>query len=245
MATSRLFRVGCTYLILLFLTVPVSLNYPSPVHAQDQISWELVPYIWLPGIDADITAGGREADVDIDSDDFFDTVDFTGSLLSVMQFNRFILWTQADYFKLDADGVGNGSFGLESDVLFLTAAAGYRFNTFGKESVLDLLGGVRYLGMDNELGGRGGDEQEFVDGVVVIRPKFQLLDWLALNPTFSLGAGDSEVTYEMQPQLQILIGDALVARIGYRRLYYEIEGDRDNKFDGSFQGLIAGLGFML
>ena len=36
----------------------------------------------------------------------------------------------------------------------------------------------------------------------------------------------------------------MAGRIGYRRLFYETEGDRA-KFDGSFQGVIAGLGITL
>lgn len=229
----------------LILLVVVTVNFLAPTSSFSQeVSWELVPYLWLPGIDADITSGGREAEVDIGSDDVADTIDISGSVLSVFQYNRFILWTQADYFKLDADGVDNGTVGLDTEALFLTAAAGYRFRTFGQHSVLDVLGGVRYLNLENQLSGRSDGEQENIDGVIVFRPKFQLLDWLAFNPTFSAGAGDSELTYELQPQLQFLIGDNLVARFGYRRLYYEIEGDRDNKFDGSFHGLIAGLGFI-
>ena len=48
--------------------------------------------------------------------------------------------------------------------------------------------------------------------------------------------------WELQPQLQYSITDNIAVRVGYRRLHYKYENDRDNEFDGEFSGFIIGLG---
>jgi hypothetical protein len=217
--------------------------------AQAEGDWkfELVPYAWLAGIDGDISAGEREAEVDIGFDDLLDATEIGGSFLAVTQYKRFVLFTQFDYFQLDTDELDDSpDIGhIENDSLFLSGAFGYQFNTFGEHSTIDVLGGVRYLDMENDLyladGRRASGSSELIDGIFMLRPSFQLLSWLRFNPTLSVGAGDSDLTYELQPQFQIQFTDNIVARLGYRRLYYDVSGERAD-FDGSFHGLIAGLG---
>jgi outer membrane protein OmpA-like peptidoglycan-associated protein len=60
----------------------------------------------------------------------------------------------------------------------------------------------------------------------------------------SIGGGvDADLIWELQPQLQFQINDNLGLRFGYRNLYYDLESDNGaNKFDGSYRGLIVGLG---
>jgi hypothetical protein len=101
--------------------------------------------------------------------------------------------------------------------------------------------------MENELKldgiGTFKRDKDFVDPVVILRPSFRISDRWRFNPTFSFGSGgDSEKTYELQPQLQFQINDWVALRFGYRKLYYEIDADNGNKWDGAFQGLIIGIG---
>ncbi len=226
------------------ITVIIFTGSISTAQAQDGWKFEIVPYVWLTGIDADITAGGREASIDISSENLMDNLDVGGSFLTVTQYNRWVLWTQADYFQLDTsnrhDSRSDADF--ESEALFLTAAFGYQYRTFGQYSTLDVMAGARYLSLDNTINNSSGENQEFLDGIFMLRPNFQLLSWLRFNPTMSIGAGDSKLTYETQPQLQFQLTDVVVARLGYRKLYYDVDGDRDNNFDGSFSGALAGVG---
>jgi hypothetical protein len=218
-------------------------------YAQDGLKLEIVPYLWASGIDADVTVGDQTVKADVGFDDLFDAVDIGGSLLAVTQYNRFILWTQLDYLELDSDELDGAppNARLETDALFLTAALGYQFSTFGN-STLDVLGGVRYLDLENTISVgdiRSRDRgQDIVDGIFMLRPSFVLNDWAKFNLIMSLGAGDSELNYEVQPQFHFQLSDMLVAQVGYRQLYYDIEGDR-GEFDGSFHGFVAGLGFVL
>lgn len=218
--------------------------------AQDDLSIEIVPYAWLAGIDGDVTVAGRDAEVDVGFDDLLDAFEIGGAFLAVTRYKRLVMWTQVDYFELDTDNLDDASSRarVQAESLFATAAVGYQFETFGPGSSLDVLGGVRYLNMENELtlgGTRSASKgQDWVDGIVMLRPSFQLSDWVTFNPTLSVGAGDSELVYELQPQFQFQLTDALVARLGYRRLYYDV-GDDTRGFEGSFHGVLVGLGFIL
>jgi hypothetical protein len=111
------------------------------------------------------------------------------------------------------------------------------------------MGGVRLLNLDNTLtlNGRGTFEksQTITDGVLVVRPSLPLTTWLRFSPTLAIGAGDSDLTYELQPELQFRITDNIAARVGYRRVFYDFEGDRGNRFDGSFHGFILGVGLTI
>lgn len=218
----------------------------TPAFAEDNWKFEVVPYAWLAGIDGDVSVGSREAEVDIGFDDLLDATDLGGSLLTVSQYKQWVLWTQVDYFSLDTDELDDAPArsNLQSDALFATAAFGYQFQSFG-ESTIDVLAGVRYLNLENELAfeglGSASRTKDIVDGIFMLRPSVQLTSWLRFNPTMSVGAGDSDLTYELQPQFQFQITDAVVARVGYRRLYYDVKGDR-GEFDAAFHGFILGLG---
>jgi hypothetical protein len=216
-------------------------------HAQDGLKIELTPYLWMAGVEGDVTVGNREVEVDVGFEDLVDAVDVAGAFMTVVQYNRWVLWGQFDYLALDSNGLDNsaGRVRLESDSIFATAAFGYQFQTFG-ESTLDVLAGARYTRMENKLtiGGIGSGEStnDLLDGLFVLRPSFQLSRSWRFNPTLSIGTGDSDLTYELQPQFQYQVNELLAVRFGYRRLYYDVSNDRKG-FDGAFHGFIAGLGF--
>ena len=210
---------------------------------------EITPYAWLAGVDADVTVGNREVDVDVGFSDLLDNLDFAAAFLAVAQYDRFVLWGQVDYLDLntgDVDTPIGVDARAESKALFLTTAAGYQFDGFVQGSTIDVLLGLRYLRMKNKLSlegfGTSRRTRDLIDAVLVVRPSFQLSEKWRFNPTLSIGAGDSDLTYEIQPQFQYQFNDTLAARLGYRRLYYDV--DKNNfEFDGAFHGFLLGLGF--
>ncbi len=212
--------------------------------------FELTPYIWGVGIDGDITVRGTKVEVDAGFDDLIDKVDFGGSFLAVAQKGQWVNWLQVDYFEIsddkNVDRIGGAKVEVESDTLFLTVATGIQVDGWKKGQTFDILGGLRYARMDNELtiSGVGSADRtsNIYDAVLVLRPSFPLSQRWRFNPTLSIGAGDSDLTYELQPQFQFNFTDTWAGRIGYRRLYYDTEGSSGNKFKGSFHGFILGLG---
>jgi outer membrane protein OmpA-like peptidoglycan-associated protein len=229
-----------------------SMVSPAAFAAEDAWGFEITPYLWAGGVDGDVTVRGREVEVDRGFDDLVDRLDFTGSLLSVAYRNHFVAWTQLDYVATDSDELDanerpvNGR--LKSDFFAGTLGFGYIFGEPNGRRRLDLLLGAKYLSVENDLTldavGNFKRDRDYLDPVLIARPTFRISDRWTFNPTMSIGGGvDADLIWELQPQLQFQINDNLGLRFGYRNLYYDLESDNGaNKFDGSYRGLIVGLG---
>jgi opacity protein-like surface antigen len=143
---------------------------------------------------------------------------------------------------------------LDGNEFLLTGTAGYRFDGFSNGSTIEVLGGVRCVWNKSkvEVDGMGSnrDTSDLVDGIVMVRPSLPLsviwekLENLRLNPTFSIGAGESDLVWEVQPELQYQFSDRVAARAGYRRLQYKFS-DGPADVDVGFQGFLVGFGVTL
>jgi hypothetical protein len=229
---------------MMFLVITV-----LPVNAQEQ-SWQIdaIPYFWLMGIDADITVGNRTANVDQGFDDLKDYVEFGGGLLvNAVKDNRWVIWFQGDYIALEED---DPKFNLidkvEVDLTIIETAVGYRFdNPLSSKGWIDALIGLRYTEFETTLSAITGTTKEtrdndYLDAMLVLRPTFPITENLIFIPTLAVGGGDSELIYELQPLLEYRFTENLAARVGYRRLYYDIDNG-GQEFDGALHGLILGL----
>jgi hypothetical protein len=102
--------------------------------------------------------------------------------------------------------------------------------------------GFRYTDIENKFkpaaGGSFSSDNDFLDLMLVLRPSFPTTDRLFFNPTLAIGGGELDFIYELQPQLEYKFTDFMVGRIGYRRLYFDIKGDR-GEFDGVLHGVIG------
>lgn len=223
---------------------------PSAQAQDENWSFEVAPYLWGAGLDTDITIGDRTASVERDFSDIVEALDIGGGIMAGARVGHFVAVTQIDYLSLDSDELDDAPARgrLEVESLMAMLAIGYRFERSRVGAHTDLLVGARQLSLDNKLtlDGFGSVERDkdFVDPIVMLRPSFPLGRRWRFNPTISFGAGgDSEKTWELQPQFQFQVSDNVGLRIGYRRLYYEIDSENgQNKFDGAFQGLIIGIG---
>lgn len=223
----------------------------SSAQAQDENwSFEVAPYLWGAGLDTEVTIGPVSADVERDFGDVVDAMDIGGGLMFGGRLGGFVAVAQVDYLSLDSDELDDAPARgrLESEALFAMAAAGYRFDRNRVGAHVDLLFGARNLSLDNTLSldglGAFESDKDFVDPIVMLRPSFPLGRRWRFQPTISYGAGgDSEKVWELQPHFHFQINDNIGARFGYRQLYYEIESDNGlSRFDGSFKGLIIGIG---
>jgi hypothetical protein len=218
----------------------------SQARAQDDWSYEITPYLWAAGTDADVTLDAQTVRVKRE----FVAVDLAGSVLGVGQRDRFVIWTQLDFLRLDTDELERAPAGgrLESDAFLATLGFGYQFGQRGGRTV-DVLLGARHISLDSKFTlngvGRFKRDEVFTDPLIIVRPSWPLGERWRFNPTVSLGGGDSQLTWELQPQFQWLIVDRFALRLGYRRVFYRIESDGGrNKWDGAFQGVIIGIGGM-
>lgn len=236
--------------LTIMVLLACGLSVGSARAASNDWQFELTPYVWAAGMDGDIEVAGRTAEVEVGFEDLIDKVDIAGSFLGVVQKGMWVNWLQVDYLALSNDerpaALGGAKVEVESDTLILTAATGIQLGLWSEGQTIDIMGGVRYVRMENELSisgvGSFDETNDIYDAVLVLRPSMQLTKRLRFNPTLSIGAGDSDLTYELMPQFQYDFTDALAMRVGYRRLYYDFEGDRGNSFDGALHGFFIGLG---
>ena len=221
---------------------------------------ETTPYLWAAGLEGDVTVNGQKADFEKSFGDIFESVDMAGSILGVVQYNRFLLWAQADYFSMSTENldIEDRPDGGELDVQMMLGelAVGYQLDGWMEGQTFDVLVGVRSLTFDNELtvydkgtvSTEDPGQDSRVDGIIVLRPSIPILpskiDGLRFNPSLAIGAGDSDLVYELFPQIRYQITDHVAARLGYRTVGYKLKGDKneDNELNVNLAGLIVGVG---
>jgi hypothetical protein len=215
--------------------------------ANDDWDVVLTPYVWAVGIDGDIQAGGEDINVAQSFSDIVENLDMGAE--GILEFNkgRWVNFLQADYISMDTGDIDTHIAGVDGDLEFKSTIAtfgtGYRFET-GKRSTLDVMAGVRFTRFEARISiqtqsNANGDE-DLYDGVLVLRPRLNITgDWY-FSPTMSVGAGDSELTWEMSPQFMYDCGKYQF-RIGYRNLNYDFEKG-NLQMDQSMRGPMIGMG---
>lgn len=228
-------------------TLAAALAIAGATHANAE-EWEvtLTPYIWAAGIDGDIEVGSASANVSASFSDIIENVNMTGMAMLEANNGRWVNWMQVDYLSLEGDDVEIGPLNgkIESDVTMLAAGTGYRFQTSGR-STIDLMIGLRYFDMDNQLRINGVGERsggaDLVDAIITLRPRFIINEQWSFSPTLSIGTGDTDVVWEMAPQFLYTFSDTFDMRFGYRNLNYDFK-DGSDEVDISIAGPIIGLG---
>lgn len=227
--------------------------------AEEPQGWqfEITPYMWLAGLDGDITVRGNTVEFSQSFSDLIDNVDLAGSLLGVAQYDRYVILGQIDSFALSEDNVEikdkSDDGKLEANMFLGEAVVGYQIDGWAEGQTFDLLVGARTLRMKTDLSVGGVDlsdnEQTIVDPIFLVRPSIPIypskIQGLRFNPTLGIGAGgDSKLVYELFPQFQYEIKKNVVARIGYRRVGYKFDGkiNEDNEMNVALAGMVVGVG---
>ncbi len=225
--------------------------------AQTTEGWscEVTPYLWYAGLEGDLTVAGRSADFEKDASDLLDAAEFGGSLRLGASYDRFVLGALVDYFSLSTDELDEEdqpkAGTVEAKMLLTEVAAGYRVDGWSEGQSFVFALGVRNLNLENDLKSNGGgtfsDDRDITDAMFFILPSVPLfssrVDGLRFNPVLGIGAGDSDLAYELFPQIQYEVTDAIAVRFGYRRVGWRFEGKGDNEFNADLAGLILGAGF--
>jgi hypothetical protein len=218
------------------------------VTAKDTWNFEITPYAWLPGLKGDVTVRDINVGVDQSFSDLFKALKFASDALAIARYNEWLIYTQVDYFNLSTTQLDNapvrGSLDVK-DTLFLVGA-GFRVNGWASGQTFDILAAVQGLHSDNTLSiyrfGNVSKTNTILDAVIMIRPSWQFSQHWIFNPTISVGGGDSQLTYQLQPQFQYQFNSTWEMRFGYRRLSYNVNSDRGNNLDVRFSGPLIGFG---
>jgi hypothetical protein len=227
-----------------------------PAHAGGEWQFELTPYLWAQQINAEVGVRDQTVDADVKFKDLVDALDIALAALFVARKDDWVYWLQMDYAELSTDNLDDAPDRMTLDMtqLLTSAAVGRTFPFLVDNSSIDVLVGARYLHLKNELdfhndlfSDRKGT-QDIVDPTILVRPNVPLFPEtfegkLRFNPTMGIGGGgDSDLVYELQPQIQYTF-ETTALRIGYRKLHYKVDGHR-GEFDGAFQGFLIGFGFL-
>lgn len=252
---------------------------PVAANASEQDGWqfELTPYLWAFGVDGEATVNEYSANFSKDFSDIVENIDGGGSILFVPSYNRFVALLQYDFASIDADvdslnnriqqDFPSAKLAADFETTIGTAAVGYRFDTFGEHSWVDVMVGVRQMELESDLvvayddpgppvtrqRERFNTEPDVTDTLIMLRPSIRISERWRFNPTMSYAVdGDSEDHYELSPQFQFQFSDYFALRLGYRSLTYDIEegriaADPDDsnyrRFDGDISGAMIGIGW--
>jgi outer membrane protein OmpA-like peptidoglycan-associated protein len=238
----------------LLMLVGMTANVHADETRTEGFNLELTPYIWAAGIDGKLSVGADEVNFNRSFSDIIDNTDAAFMGLAVISYDRFVLYADYDYLSLSNDAktkrgiiapIGT-KVQADTDLGVGTYAGGYRFNTFGKNTI-DVLIGAQITDIQEKFQVAGGtrldNKDNATDTVVMLRPSFQISERWRFNPTLAYGvSGDSDTTYTMMPQLQYQFADSFAARFGYKKLYYKFK-DGNNEFEPSFEGPFLGVGW--
>jgi len=222
--------------------------------AQAPAGWnfEITPYVWLAGLEGDVSVNGRSVEFDKSYGELFDATEPSGSLRIGAQYQRLVVGALVDHLSLGTDEIEvdprarGGS--LESKLLLTEVLAGYRVDGWSEGQTFVLGAGVRNLHAEHDLALPGGEifarENDVTDAMLFVLPSVPVLpskiEGLRFNPVLGIGAGDSKLAHELFPQFQYRIAGAVTARLGYRTVGWKSKDDQESTF--RMAGLIAGIG---
>jgi hypothetical protein len=226
--------------------------------AQGKPGWqfEVTPYAWLAGFEGDMTIGGETVEFEKSFEDLVDAVEVGASLRIGAEYNRFMMGALVDYFSMSTDELdvedrpAGGS--LDTKLLLTEVAVGYRVNGWSEGQSFGLMVGVRNMHIEGDLEiyghGTTSGERDVTDAMFYVLPSMPVfpskIKGLRFNPILGIGAGDSDLVYELFPQFQYQFTDMISGRLGYRTAGWKFKGDNneDNELNFSMSGLIAGIG---
>jgi hypothetical protein len=161
--------------LLLFLASPLAYAAEGQ-SGGDKWEFQVIPYIWMAGVDGDVTVKGRRASVDESFSDLLDTLDFGGFLHLEAAKGKWAVFGDATYVKLSVDRTLI-DVGSEQSLVELGGAYRVAELPLGKDSKralsFEVLAGGRYNYVKSEVEIlsllKSKESQDWVDPIVGVR----------------------------------------------------------------------------
>ena len=237
-------------------------------------SFSFAPYLWLVGLNGTMGVKGQTADVDVSFGDIWENLDFAfQGHAEIMYRSKYGFFVDGTYLKLatkDVKGPLNIKTTMKVNIWefvgiyrFYDQPSGFK-NSKGQSKPsfsADLLGGGRYIHLDNKInfGGNGpigvsnqvsGGEGWF-DFLVGTRIKWQAtnrLSFIGRTDIGGFGLGfSSDIAWNLQGFVGVDITDWMQFLIGYKVFYDDYSNGSGNNrfvFDAWMSGPITGLNFV-
>ncbi len=255
--------------ITIILTSIVSVFCASPTVADDDNinsdTWqfEITPYFFAAAMDGTVGMRGVSADIDMSFSDIWERLDKAFMVYFSAQKGDWVFALDAIYFKLEDEKANSwqGPLGntntaqLDADVTqqVYSLSAGRR--VLNEQTRVDVLGVARYTSLDTDLklasttgsdllpdGSRSVSRKEsWCDAAIAVRVLTHIADKWDLVGYADIGAGGSDLTYQLLAGVNWQFSKTLSAKFGYRHFYQDYQKD-DFKWDMTTSGVYAGLG---
>lgn len=221
-------------------SVSASSGAPSPIDdaigsgAEDGWSFRLSPYLWIPAMDGHVTVKGATAPVDLSLGDTLDLLsdhlNFAAAVRVQVRHGDLTLFGDAMYMSLKADDIATASLGvatLRADQgIFELGAAHVVHESARTDDTpgfrLEPLAGARIYTFREKLISSLAFElaasQAWVDGFVGARATFDFHDGLGAHLRADIGAGGSDLCWNVEAGLDFGIADHATLHLGYRAL---------------------------
>jgi len=219
--------------------------------------FQFTPYLWIARIHGD--AGVGPVVVHVDSSILDSSVHINFGFMSTFEArkNRMLMLADFQYSDLGTTRATAGPLfsGARADfsTLILDPEVGYRLvDHQEKVRFVDALAGIRYWRLTPDItltpgilpGRSASASRAWVDGVFGLRGRAALSRRLFLVGKGDVGAGGSDLTYQLFGAVGLEAGKRVNLYAGYR--YISVDYNRNNfLFDVSISGPILGFGLRL
>jgi len=252
----------------LALATPVSIAAATGASGDtDAWQFEVTPYLFAAGLNGQVGLRGVTADIDMPFSDIWDNLDSAFMGLFTAQKGRWSYGLEGVYFKITDEGSKSvtGPFGrvtvdgaleVSTSINVYQGSAGYR--VLDGTTVVDLIGAVRYTQVKadmnvvlsttpgivfppgNTLSADGSES--WTDGVIGVRVLHPIAESVSLLGYADVGAGGSDLTYQLIAGANWEFAQDITAKAGYRVMDWDYEND-GTAWDMQASGMYLGLGF--
>lgn len=239
----------------------------QPVQAADEggDKWQFISpaYLWMSGLEGDVTVKGNTAEIDMGFDDIFEHTDVGIQVYLEVRKEKFGFFVQPNYLKLSADGTGplGGDVELEQTWWIVEFGGFYQIVNTGGERPLtvDAIAGARYWDIKTELDITGAfsfsgeSSTSLFDPIIGLRARKYLTEKLSVSVRGDVGGFDlSDDTSNFSWQIVPLVGydfnKYFSAFAGYRLLATDFSsgsGATEKGADIQMHGALLGFNFDL
>lgn len=193
----------------------------------DEWRFSATPWLWLVKMDGTMEVAGREFDVEMDTDEIFDALEFAFMLHLEAGKGNLGIFAQPFFAWLAQDGTvqvptaGPIEAEVDLDMVLLDLGGAYRI-----AGPLEIVGGARYSGLDitlalDELGAEETRDSGRWNGFVGARVREDFAERWGVMLHGDVGFGESESNYMTQGVLQYRFSPSWGIDLGYKWLHDE------------------------
>lgn len=244
--------------IALATALLIFLVLPSSGQAKEDNGWSfnLSPFAFALGLEGDVATlpGAAPAEVDVSFGDILDELDIAFMVVGEARKGRFAILGELYYSEISTDASTPGSFysGADYDqtLFFVSVATSYRF-VEKNHYYLDMLAGLRYWHIDNELDIDAGlmpakrlsDKEGWFDPIFGIEGSCELFsNFYTTGWAVAAAGGESDSVFDVFGGVGYRFNDLFSLIVGYR--HQSVDYDNGNfLFDVEFSCPIIGTSF--